>query len=819
MAKSQTIARLGVQLALDSAEFKSGASNAVVETQKLRNSIAREMRAAEKEIQTLKYATEDYGKTVTKVGQLEREIEAGRYKNLKGSEGGQAVLARLREQAKAYDEIAAKSKVAATGGLTPQQQMALTYQTTDLVTQIASGQNAMIALLQQGGQLKDQMGGFANMFKVIGSVLTPFRLAIGGVSAAVSVLALAFYKGSEESKRLRDDMILTGNYAGMTQKKFFDLSDTIANKLGVSVGDAKTVFGQLVASGKFTQQSIGSVGEAILKIADLSGKSADQVAQDLIPAFDGSASAAKSLNDKMHFLTLTQYKQIEVLEKQGKTQEAAALLADALNKKLSDQERQLGTLEKIWKSITTTASSAWDALLAIGRDESPEERVAKLTKQINAMAMTLQSANPDSVYTDKLRQNMIAKMRELGDLQEKERAKQADEESKRKETQLINDEAKYGQKRRQLAGELEDQLAKNRYQQLIQQSGAEEQILLESAEKVELLARELRRKNAEEAGMFTVRNAEIFAAKVAEIEIETAEKIRQNRLKSNASTYEEINRMEIEQAAETDKKYAEIVLELNKKLFAESESLRVQKDQLDTQYKMIGMTQKDRDIAESRLKLAEDILAIEKTFGISDADKKGIIGRLTDQQALRERNIEMIDSIKRVEQVYDSVFGNMMNAIEKFVRTGKMSFSDLARSIIQDLIMIQIRAQASQLFSMFLGSIGFGGARTPSAGGVDYSFSGMKMNFGGPKADGGPVSSGTAYMVGERGPELFMPRNSGTIIPNHAMSAGGSTNVTNNYINAIDVKSFEERLMCSSNAIWAANIYAQKRLPLGAGRM
>jgi len=38
--------------------------------------------------------------------------------------------------------------------------------------------------------------------------------------------------------------------------------------------------------------------------------------------------------------------------------------------------------------------------------------------------------------------------------------------------------------------------------------------------------------------------------------------------------------------------------------------------------------------------------------------------------------------------------------------------------------------------------------------------------FGGQKAAGGPVASGTTYMVGERGPELFTPNRSGSIIPN-----------------------------------------------------
>ena len=50
------------------------------------------------------------------------------------------------------------------------------------------------------------------------------------------------------------------------------------------------------------------------------------------------------------------------------------------------------------------------------------------------------------------------------------------------------------------------------------------------------------------------------------------------------------------------------------------------------------------------------------------------------------------------------------------------------------------------------------------------SLSGLLGAFGGGKASGGPVSGGTSYLVGERGPELFVPQTSGTIIPN-----GGAT--------------------------------------------
>lgn len=45
------------------------------------------------------------------------------------------------------------------------------------------------------------------------------------------------------------------------------------------------------------------------------------------------------------------------------------------------------------------------------------------------------------------------------------------------------------------------------------------------------------------------------------------------------------------------------------------------------------------------------------------------------------------------------------------------------------------------------------------------------------RASGGPVTGNTPYMVGERGPELFVPNKSGSIVPNHQMG-GGTVNIT-----------------------------------------
>lgn len=58
--------------------------------------------------------------------------------------------------------------------------------------------------------------------------------------------------------------------------------------------------------------------------------------------------------------------------------------------------------------------------------------------------------------------------------------------------------------------------------------------------------------------------------------------------------------------------------------------------------------------------------------------------------------------------------------------------------------------------------------------------------FGGGKASGGPVTSGTTYLVGEKGPELFTPNTSGAIVPNGALGGGGGATINLTVNGAID---------------------------------
>lgn len=98
------------------------------------------------------------------------------------------------------------------------------------------------------------------------------------------------------------------------------------------------------------------------------------------------------------------------------------------------------------------------------------------------------------------------------------------------------------------------------------------------------------------------------------------------------------------------------------------------------------------------------------------------------------------------------------NIMANAVMTGKLSFKDLANSVISDLLRMSIQATITKpLLDLGMGFLGIQPA--------------------GKRAMGGPVTSGQPYLVGEQGPEIFMPANSGTIIPN-GQSGGVVVNQT-----------------------------------------
>lgn len=176
---------------------------------------------------------------------------------------------------------------------------------------------------------------------------------------------------------------------------------------------------------------------------------------------------------------------------------------------------------------------------------------------------------------------------------------------------------------------------------------------------------------------------------------------------------------------------------------------------------------------------------------------------------------EAANVYKQTEDAVKNAFGNMEDALVEFVKTGKLDFKSLIDSIISDVARLVIRAQVTgPLAKLVNDALNTGGAGKVS-GDADYLkliglsgnsglsitggsggggsnwlgelFSGVGKFFGGFFADGGMPPVGQVSVVGERGPELFVPNTAGKIIPNHELGRVGGGGTTNNYFNVGEV--------------------------------
>jgi hypothetical protein len=151
--------------------------------------------------------------------------------------------------------------------------------------------------------------------------------------------------------------------------------------------------------------------------------------------------------------------------------------------------------------------------------------------------------------------------------------------------------------------------------------------------------------------------------------------------------------------------------------------------------------------------------------------------------ALARYKKEIDDTTGGLEKMAVSGLGKLEDALvsaSEKTFSFKDSFRSMAISVAQDLQRMLIRKTVTGPLAGLFNSFDFGGlfnfGGSGSVGAYDWP-DGFPA-----RANGGPVKSNKPYMVGERGPELFMPRTNGQIVSNRDLMSGGSgVNITNNY--------------------------------------
>jgi len=143
---------------------------------------------------------------------------------------------------------------------------------------------------------------------------------------------------------------------------------------------------------------------------------------------------------------------------------------------------------------------------------------------------------------------------------------------------------------------------------------------------------------------------------------------------------------------------------------------------------------------------------------------------LVAQKGVAEK---LADDAKQAADFARDVGSAFESSFEKAILEGD-KLSDVLKGLAKDILQLYIRNSITGPLAKSIGD---------SAGGFDWgkAISGFAGLFGGARASGGPVAGGSTYLVGEKGPEMFTPKTSGAIIPNHALGGGGqSVNVTIN---------------------------------------
>lgn len=258
-------------------------------------------------------------------------------------------------------------------------------QLTDIAVSLASGQAPMTVFLQQGGQLKDMFGGIGPAARAVGGyvlgLVNPFTLA----AAAVGALTLAYYQGTEETEAMTNAIISNGNAAGTSTNQLANFAAQVG-KGNATVGEAAAVLTQLAAAGNPLTTMYTNITASTLNWSKMTGQATTEVVQNFNDLAKDPVDAVKKLDDQLHFLTAAQYANIQSLQEQGKTMDAARVAteayADALATRSAEMEQNLGYVESAWNGLKSAAKSAWDAMLDVGRTETPEQQLAKVYKQI-----------------------------------------------------------------------------------------------------------------------------------------------------------------------------------------------------------------------------------------------------------------------------------------------------------------------------------------------------------------------------------------------------------------------------------------------------
>lgn len=349
-------------------------------------------------------------------------------------------IAKLREQEQALGQ---NGKVLNAYGQTAKQTTAalrqVPAQITDIVVSLQGGQAPLTVLLQQGGQLKDVFGGVVPALRGVAQgvlgLVNPYTLT----AAALGAVALAYYQGSQEADAYNRSIVLTGNQAGVTAGQLQASAAAISKTVGTQSA-AAAVLAQIAESGKVAGDNMQRFAEVTLKAERDLGISSQEMVKNFAALGESPVEASLKLTKQYGYLTLATLEQIKALQDQNRSQEAAALsqeaYATAMDTRAAQLRTQLGTIERAWQAVASSAKKGWDAILDVGRPTTYEERLENLRVRVANKRTNLDSYK-DTRAGQIVQQEIDALLEQIAGLEELTRNQRlsAEQEAERQRIQ------------------------------------------------------------------------------------------------------------------------------------------------------------------------------------------------------------------------------------------------------------------------------------------------------------------------------------------------------------------------------------------------
>ncbi|WP_226789745.1 MULTISPECIES: phage tail length tape measure family protein [Klebsiella pneumoniae complex] len=328
------------------------------------------------------------GEAFRRLNEQQRQLDTAKTSGMLSPLAYERLNSKLAESRDALEKTQAQlGKTGQSAAQTANAMRMIPAQMTDIIVGLSTGQSPFMVLMQQGGQLKDMFGGIGPAIKGVGGYVLGLINPVTLAAAAVGVLGLAYYKGSQEQDEFYKSLVLTGNLVGKTSGQLADMAARVSVAANSTTGAAASTLNQLVSSGKVAGDSLERVTTAIVKTSEATGIATDKLVGDFNDIAADPVAAITKLNDQYHFLTLATYNQIKALQDEGNQQEAARVATDAyantMQQRANDIHENLGLLERGWNSVTNAIKGATDALLDFGREKGPSERLAEIRKEID----------------------------------------------------------------------------------------------------------------------------------------------------------------------------------------------------------------------------------------------------------------------------------------------------------------------------------------------------------------------------------------------------------------------------------------------------